>query len=420
MTSSAAPDTRAGGNLFDVHAVRDDFPILSQKIHGHPLVYLDNGATSQKPRSVIEAIDHYYEHDNANVHRGVHTLSERATDAYEGGRDRAARFLNARDSSEIVFTRGTTEGINLVAQAWARPLLGPGDEVLISTLEHHSNIIPWQLMCQQTGAVLKVIPVHDSGELDMDAFQSMLGSSTRIVAVSHVSNALGTILPVTEIVREAHAIGALVLLDGAQAAPHFPVDVQALDCDFYVFSGHKVYGPTGIGILWARREILDDMEPYQGGGEMIRTVSFESSTWADVPHKFEAGTPNIAGAVGLAAAMDYMDALDRTAVSAHEDALLEYATDALTRVPRLRIVGTAQQKASILSFVMDDIHAHDIGTIVDSQGVAIRVGHHCTMPLHERLGLTASARASFALYNTRDEVDALVQALLKTRTMFAT
>ena len=419
MTSSAAPGARAGDNLFDVHTVRADFPILDQEIHGHPLVYLDNGATSHKPRSVIQAMDHYYEHDNANVHRGVHTLSERATDAYEGGRTRAARFLNARDGSEIVFTRGTTEGINLVAQAWARPLLGPGDEVLISTLEHHSNIIPWQLMCQQTGAALRVIPVHDSGELDMDAFRSLLGSNTRMVAVSHVSNALGTILPVAEIVREAHAIGALVLLDGAQAAPHFPVDVQALDCDFYAFSGHKTYGPTGIGVLWARREILDDMAPYQGGGEMIRTVSFESSTWADVPHKFEAGTPNIAGAVGLAAAMDYMDALDRTAVAAHEDDLLEYASDALARVPRLRIVGTAREKASIVSFVMDDIHAHDIGTIVDSQGVAIRVGHHCTMPLHERFGLSASARASFALYNTREEVDALVQALLKTRTMFA-
>ena len=422
MTETALKDlpTRgAGDNHFDVNRVRADFPILEQRIHGHPLVYLDNGATSQKPRAVIEAVDRYYEQDNANVHRGVHALSERATDAYEGGRARVARFLNAADAAEIVFTRGTTEAINLVAQAWGRPLLGQGDEIIISTMEHHSNIVPWQLLCEQTGASLKVIPVDESGVLDQQAYRDMLGPATRMVAVTHVSNALGTINPVEQMTRDAHAAGALVLLDGAQSAPHLAVDVRELGCDFYVFSGHKIYAPTGIGALWARRELLDAMAPYQGGGEMIRTVSFTASTWAEVPHKFEAGTPNIGGAVGLAAALDYLDTLDRGAVAAHEDDLLEYATDAVGAVPGVRLVGTAPRKACILSFVMEDIHAHDIGTIVDSQGVAIRVGHHCTMPLHERYGLVASARASFALYNTREEVDALVKALVKTREMFA-
>jgi len=414
-----ARDPAPRRNLFDVHAVRADFPILHQEVHGHPLVYLDNGATTQKPRAVLEAVDRYYERDNANVHRGVHALSERATDAYEGARVRVARYLNAPDTSEVVFTRGTTEGINLVAQAWGRPRLRPGDEIIVSTMEHHSNIIPWQLLCRQTGARLRVIPVDAHGELDLDAYRDMLGPATRMVAIVHVSNALGTVNPVAEMAREAHDAGALVLLDGAQAVPHFPVDLQAIGCDFYTFSGHKVYGPTGIGALWARRALLDEMEPYQGGGEMIRTVRFDNSTWAEVPHKFEAGTPNIAGAVGLAAALDYVEALDRSGVAAHEDDLLEYATGRLTELPGLRILGTARHKACIVTFVVDDIHAHDIGTIVDSQGVAIRVGHHCTMPLHEHYGIAASARASFGLYNTREEVDALVAALDKTRKMFA-
>ncbi len=409
----------AGHNRFDVQSVRADFPILHQEVHGRPLVYLDNGATSQKPRHVIEAVSRYYERDNANVHRGVHALSERATEAYEGARRRVARFVNAGDVHEVVFTRGTTEGINLVAQAWGRERLEPGDEVVISTMEHHSNIVPWQLLCQQTGAVLKVIPITPEGELDMDAFHGLLGPRTRIVSVVHLSNALGTINPVVEIVRAAHEAGALALLDGAQAVQHFPVDVQALGCDFYAFSGHKIFGPTGIGALWARRELLDEMAPYQGGGEMIRTVSFEGSTWNDVPHKFEAGTPNIAGAVGMAAAMDYLGTLDVDGVAAHEADVLAYATRSLSSVDGLRIVGTAPRKGAIVSFVMDDIHAHDIGTIVDSQGVAIRVGHHCTMPLHEHYGYAATARASFALYNTREEVDALVKALWKTREMFA-
>ena len=422
LTPSSASKVGArgtGDNHFDVYTVRADFPILNQKIHGKPLVYLDSGATSQKPRSVIDAITHYYEHDNANVHRGVHTLSERATDAYEGARNRTARYLNAPDNSEVVFTRGTTESINLVAQAWGRSRLHSGDEVIISTMEHHSNIIPWQLLCEQTGATLKVIPISSSGELEMDAFHDLLGPNTKMVAVTQLSNALGTLTPVEQITSAAHAAGALVLIDGAQAAQHFKIDVQALDCDFYAFSGHKIYGPTGIGALWARRELLELMDPYQGGGEMIRTVSFTGSTWNDVPHKFEAGTPNIGGAVGMAAAMDYVSALDRTAVEAHEDDILDYATSQMSQVPGLKIIGTAARKAAIVSFIIDDIHAHDIGTIVDSQGVAIRVGHHCTMPLHEYLGLSATGRVSLALYNTREDIDALILALHKTREMFA-
>ena len=408
-----------GDNRFDVHAVRADFPALHQQVHGRPLVYLDNGATSHKPRAVIDALAHYYEHDNSNVHRGVHTLSERATEAYEGARHRTARFINAKDSDEIVFTRGTTEAINLVAWSWGRAHLRAGDEIIVSTMEHHSNIVPWQMLCAATGAELKVIPVTGIGELDLDAFEQLLGPKTRLVALVHVSNVLGTINPIQHIVQRAHAAGARVLLDGAQAVQHFRVDVQALGCDFYAFSGHKIYAPTGIGALWARRELLEEMEPWQGGGEMIRTVRFEGSTWNDAPHRFEAGTPNIAGAIGMGAAIDYLAALDMDAVAVHERAVLDYANESLAQIPELRFIGTAPDKASIVSFVMDDIHAHDIGTIVDSQGVAIRVGHHCAMPLHEHLGLAASARASFALYNTREEVDALMQALWKTREMFS-
>ena len=414
-----SPARGVGDNRFDVYTVRADFPILNQLIHGKPLVYLDNGASSQKPRAVLEALTHYYENNNANVHRGVHTLSERATDAYEGARNRTARYLNAAESSEVVFTRGTTESINLVAQAWGRTRLGRGDEVLVSVMEHHSNIIPWQLLCEQTGATLKAIPISAQGELDMAAFHDLLGPQTKLVAVTQLSNALGTLTPIEQITSAAHSVGALVLVDGAQAAQHFSIDVQALGCDFYAFSGHKIYGPTGIGALWARRELLELMDPYQGGGEMIRTVSFSGSTWNEVPHKFEAGTPNIGGAVGMAAAMDYISALDRNAVEAHEDSLLQYATEQMSQIPGLRIIGTAPNKAAIVLFVINDIHAHDIGTIVDSQGVAIRVGHHCTMPLHEHLGLNATGRVSLALYNTREDIDALIGALHKTREMFA-
>jgi cysteine desulfurase/selenocysteine lyase len=407
-----------GHNMFDVEAVRSEFPILDQQVHGKPLVYLDNGATSQKPQVVIDAITEYYQRDNSNIHRGVHTLSERATEAYENVRDIAQRFLNAPDRHEIVFVRGTTEGINLVAQAWARPLLKAGDEIIISTMEHHSNIVPWQLVCEQTGAVLKVIPINSAGELDLQAYRELLSERTKLVSVVHLSNALGTINPVREMADAAHKVGAKILLDGAQAAPHMPVDVQDLDCDFYTFSGHKTFGPTGIGVLWGRHEILDAMPPYQGGGEMIRIVRFEGSTWNSVPHRFEAGTPNIADTVGLGVALEYLMSFDMAAVAAHEDDLLEYGTQVIGDLPGVRLVGTAKKKSAILSFIMDDIHAHDIGTIVDSQGVAIRVGHHCTMPLHESLGLNATARASFALYNTRSEIDRLAEALLKTRQMF--
>ncbi|MCP5151520.1 MAG: cysteine desulfurase [Ectothiorhodospiraceae bacterium] len=410
------PATRL--NSFDVTRVREDFPILHQTVHGHPLVYLDNGATSHKPRAVIDAVSHYYSADNSNVHRGVHALSERATVAYEGARGKVARLVNAGSSREVVFVRGTTEAINLVAASHVRPRITEGDEIVVSHMEHHSNIVPWQLLCKATGARLRVIPVTDAGELDMDAYADLLGPRTRFVSVVHVSNALGTINPVRRIVEMAHAVGAQVMLDGAQAAPHLTVDVQAIGCDFYAFSGHKIYGPTGIGVLWARPELLSGMEPYQGGGEMIRAVSFEETTYAEVPHKFEAGTPNIAGAIGLGAAIDYLDALGLEAVAAHEDDLLRYATEAVSQVPGLRIHGNARDKAGILSFVVDGIHAHDIGTILDRRGVAVRAGHHCAMPLMQRFSVAATARASFALYNTREEVDALVGALLHARELF--
>ncbi|NIM28312.1 MAG: SufS family cysteine desulfurase [Gammaproteobacteria bacterium] len=410
--------SRAGRNIYDVHEVRKDFPILHQEVNGHPLVYLDNGATSQKPRSVIDAVRHYYERDNANVHRGVHALSERATDGYEGARDTAQRFLNAADRSEIVFVRGTTEGINLVAQSYARPNLREGDEIIISTMEHHSNIVPWQMVCAQTGAELKVIPISDEGALDMDAYHEMLGPKTRIVAVMHVSNALGTVNPVKTIIDSAHAVGAVTLIDGAQATPHLAADVQALDADFYAFSGHKVFGPTGIGVLYGKRALLDSMEPYQGGGEMIRTVSFEGTTYNDLPHKFEAGTPNIAGAIGLGKALDYVTELGIDAISAHEHDVLEAATASIGDIPGVRIIGTAEGKSSIVSFVMEGVHPHDIGTVVDAEGVAIRTGHHCAMPLMKRYGVAATARASFALYNTRDEVEALAAAIWKVKEVF--
>ena len=404
--------------MFDVERVRAEFPALGQQVNGRPLVYLDNGATSQKPRPVIDAIRDYYESDNANVHRGLHALSERATTAYEGARDTVGAFLNAADRREIVFVRGATEGLNLIAQSWARPRLEPGDEILITTMEHHSNIVPWQLVCRQTGARLRVAPIHDSGELDMEAFVDLVGPRTRVVAVAHVSNALGTVNPVREIIDAAHGAGAVAVLDGAQAAPHGAIDVRALGCDFYVFSSHKCYGPTGMGVLYGRAERLEEAEPYQGGGDMIRTVSFEESTWNDLPYKFEAGTPHIAGAIGLGAAIEFVVGLGMDAIAAHERDVLHYATEALGRLEGVRIIGTAREKAGILSFVVEGVHPHDVGTIVDRHGVAIRAGHHCAMPLMKRYRVPATSRASLALYNTTADIDALVEGLHGVKEIF--
>lgn len=395
-----------------------DFPILTQTVRGQRLVYLDNGATTQKPASVIEAEDRFYRQSNANIHRGVHWLSQHATDLYEAGRERVRTFLNAARTEEIVFTRGTTEAINLVAQSWGRSQLKPGDEIIVSAMEHHSNIVPWQLVCEQTGAVLKVIPINDRGELLMDEYRALLGDRTRLVAVTHVSNALGTINPVAEITRLARAAGARVLIDGAQAVAHQTVDVQALDCDFYAFSGHKLYGPTGIGALYARFNVLDAMPPWQGGGDMIRTVSFERTTYAAVPQRFEAGTPNIAGVVGLAAAIDYVTSLGLDQIARYEHELLEQAAHAVSAIPGLRLIGTAAQKAGILSFVIDGIHPHDLGTILDTHGVAIRAGHHCAMPVMTRFGIPGTARASLAVYNTGQDIAALVDALGQAQKLF--
>ena len=400
---------------FDPLRWRADFPILGQKVHGKPLVYLDNAATSQKPRAVLDAVASYYETMNANVHRGVHTLSERATAAYEGAREKLRGFINAASSREIVYVRGTTEAINLVAQSYARPLLKTGDEIILSEMEHHSNIVPWQLVSQQTGIVLKVIPITDAGELEPGAYEKLFSDRTRLVAIGHVSNALGTINPVKEMVAFAHARGVPVLVDGAQALPHLPVDVRDLDCDFYAFSGHKMFGPTGIGVLYAKEKLLQTMPPWQGGGEMIRIVRFSGSSWNELPHKFEAGTPDISGAVGLGATVDYLKQVDLKSAAPHEHELLEYATRMVTAVPGVKLVGTARHKTGVLSFVMDGIHAHDLGTILDQEGVAIRTGHHCAMPVMERFGLPATARASFAFYNTHEDADALAAALVKAR-----
>ena len=417
---SPVPDlaARRAGSPFDVTRVRAEFPILEQTINDRPLVYLDSGATSQKPRRVIDAIRRYYETDNANVHRGLHALSERATNDYEGARDTVRAFLNAADRREIVFVRGATEGLNLVAQSWARPRLRPDDEIVVTTMEHHSNIVPWQLVCRQTGARLRVAPIHDSGELDMEAFSKLVNERTRIVAVAHVSNALGTINPVREIIATAHDAGAIAVLDGAQAAAHGAVDVRALGCDFYVFSSHKCYGPTGMGVLYGRTELLEEAEPYQGGGDMIRTVSFEESTWNDLPYKFEAGTPNIAGTVGLGAAIEFMSDLGMDAIAAHEHEILEYATEVLGELEGVRIIGTASAKAGIVSFVVDGVHPHDVGTIVDQHGVAVRAGHHCAMPLMRRFKVPATTRASLAVYNTRADIDALIAGLRKVKEIF--
>lgn len=402
----------------DLSARADDFPILSRPVRGKRLAYLDNAATTQKPEVVIEAERRFYRESNANIHRGVHWLSQRATDLYEGARERVRSFLNAARAEEIVFTRGTTESINLVAQSWARNTLQPGDEILLTGMEHHSNIVPWQFVCEQTGAVIKVVPITDSGELEREAFDELLGPRTRLLAIAEVSNALGTVNAMAPLIRRAHAVGARVLVDGAQAVAHMPVDVRALGCDFYAFSGHKLYGPTGIGVLYARQELLAVMPPWQGGGSMIETVSFERSTFAPAPQRFEAGTPNIAGAVALATAIDYVLGIGLKRIGAHEHALLQKASAAVQALPGVRIIGTAAHKASVLSLVVDGIHPHDLGTILDAEGVAIRAGHHCAMPVMTRYGIPGTARASFALYNDEADVDALVAGIRKAQDMF--
>lgn len=397
-----------------------DFPILSRPVKGRRLVYLDNGATTQKPLAVIQAESQYYEQSNANIHRGVHWLSQHSTDLYEQGRESVRRLLNAARAEEIVFTRGTTEAINLVAYSWGWANLKEGDEILVTGMEHHSNIVPWQLLCERTGARLRVVPVTDSGEIDLDEYRALLNARTRLVGIVHVSNALGTINPVDEMTRLAHEAGALVLIDGAQAVAHQVVDVQAIGCDFYVFSGHKLYGPTGMGALYARYDVLKDMPPWQGGGDMIHTVSFERSTYADVPQRFEAGTPNIAGVVAMDAAIRYVQDIGLDAIAAYEHGLLQTATEQLLALPGVRLIGTATAKAGILSFVVDGIHPHDLGTILDTEGVAIRAGHHCAMPLMTRFGIPGTARASLALYNTEDDVTALADALRKAQKLFGT
>ncbi len=403
---------------FDVEQIRGDFPILSRTVHDKPLVYLDTAASAQRPLSVIEATDRFYREHNANVHRGVHTLSQEATDLYEGARRTVAAHINAASEREVIFTRGTTESVNLVAQSYLRPTLRPGDEILITHMEHHSNIVPWQILCEQTGAVLRVVPINERGELLMDALESMLSERVKLLGVVHISNALGTINPVAEICRLASRVGIPVLVDGAQAMPHSQVDVQALGCSFYCFSAHKMYGPTGIGALWAREATLEAMPPWQGGGEMINRVTFEKTTWADLPGKFEAGTPNIAGSVGMGAAVDYLNHLGLDAIARHEQGLLDYATRRLESIEGLRIIGRAARKAAVISFTLGDIHPHDLGTIIDHYGIALRTGHHCTMPVMQFFGVPATARASFGLYNTAEEVDRLVEALHKVRTMF--
>jgi cysteine desulfurase/selenocysteine lyase len=402
----------------DVAALRRDFPLLAECVNGKPLVYLDNAATTQKPQSVLDTLMHYYAHDNANVHRGVHTLSQRATDKYEAARARIAKFIGGVSTQEVIYTSGTTSGINLVAQSYARPLLREGDDVVISAMEHHSNIVPWQLVCLQTGAALKVVPVNDAGELEMDEFERLLGPRTRIVAMTHVSNALGSITPIAQIIKLVHDAGAVVLVDGAQAISHVGVDVRTLDADFYAFSGHKIFGPTGTGVLYGKAALLDRMPPYQGGGDMIRSVTFEKTEYNELPYKFEAGTPNIAGAIGLGAAIEYVERVGVGAIAAYEDELLAYATRRAAEVRGMRVIGTARQKAAILSFMLDGVHAHDVGTILDNQGVAIRAGHHCAMPIMERFGVAGTARASFALYNTFEEVDALFDGIARVQRLF--
>jgi cysteine desulfurase / selenocysteine lyase len=403
----------------DVARIRKDFPILKQKVHGKPLVYLDNAATSQKPQVVIDAEVKLYREYFSNVHRGVHLLSQQSTDAYEKARDKVQNFLNARSSQEIIFTRGTTEGINLIAQTYGQQHVQAGDEILISAMEHHSNIVPWQMLCAQKGAILKVIPINDAGEILLEEYEKLLSERTRLVGIVHLSNALGTINPIQQMIAMAHQRGIPVLVDGAQAVPHIAADVQALDCDFYVFSGHKLFGPTGIGVLYGKQELLETMPPYQGGGDMILSVSFEKTEYNVLPFRFEAGTPNIAGAIALGAAIDYVQGIDLDQIAAYEDQLLAHATEAIKEIPGIRLIGTARNKASVLSFLIKGVHPHDIGTILDREGIAIRAGHHCAQPVMKRFGVPATARASFAFYNTLEEVDALVAGIRKVQEVFS-
>jgi cysteine desulfurase/selenocysteine lyase len=416
MTQAAA---KAEHPRFDVEAVRREFPVLARSVNGHPLAFLDNGASAQRPNAVIDAVDDYERRHHANIHRGVHTLSQEATALYEGARDRLVRFINARSRHEIVFVRGTTEAINLVAQSHARPLLGPGDEVLITYLEHHANIVPWQMVCEQTGATLRVAPIDANGELLVEAAEALMGPRTRLFACTHVSNALGTVLPVRRLMATAKARGITTLVDGAQAVPHMRIDVQDLDCDFYAFSGHKMFGSTGIGVLYGRERVLERMPPWQGGGDMILTVSFAKTTYNALPYKFEAGTPNISGAIGLGAAVDFLGSLDLDAAHAHEHELLLHATERLTRIPGLRLIGTASERASLVSFVVAGVHPHDLGTILDQDGIAIRTGHHCAMPVMEFFKVPATARASFAFYNTFAEIDRLGASVERAQRLFA-
>jgi len=399
----------------DIEQIRADFPILHQQVNGKPLVYLDNGATTQKPQVVIDALANYYRTTNSNVHRGAHTLSDQATQMFEDARITMQEFLNAEKSEEIIWTRGTTESINLVAQTWVRSNVKPGDEIIISGMEHHSNIVPWQMVCEQTGAILKVIPVLDDGSLDYDGYLKLLNDKTKFVAVVHVSNALGTLNPVEDIIHEAHKVGAKTLIDGAQAVAHWDIDVQALDCDFYAFSGHKLFGPTGLGVLYGKEALLNAMPPYQGGGEMILHVSFEKTTYNVLPYKFEAGTPNIAGAIAMAAAVDYLNSLDRIALAKHEDSLLARANELAAQTDGLRLVGTSKNKASVFSFLIEGTHPHDVGTLLDQQGIAVRTGHHCAMPVMEQFDIPGTVRASFTFYNTLEEVDALFNAIEKVK-----
>jgi len=403
---------------FDVEKIREDFPVLKLKVRGKPLVYLDNAATSQKPRVVIDTLYRYYSEENANIHRGVHLLSEQATQAYEGARSKVRQFINASKDREIVFVRGATEGINLVVQSYGRKHLREGDEVIISTIEHHSNIVPWQMLCEEKGAKLRVIPINDAGELLLDEYEKLLNERTKFVSVVQISNSLGTINPVRQIIEMAHQRGVPVLIDGAQAVQHVKVDVQELDCDFYVFSGHKIFGPTGIGILYGKESLLEEMPPYQGGGDMILSVSFEKTIYNTLPAKFEAGTPHIAGGIGLGAALDYVNKIGLDAIAAYEHELLSYATEALSGIEGLRIIGTAREKASVLSFVLEEAHPHDIGTVLDMEGIAVRTGHHCTQPVMQRFGIPATVRASLAFYNTKEDVDALVRGIHKVKEIF--
>ncbi|MBI4380404.1 MAG: cysteine desulfurase [candidate division NC10 bacterium] len=415
----AAADTLSGPRVaFNVERIREDFPVLKQRVHGKPLVYLDSAATSQKPKVVIDTVTQYYLAENSNIHRGIHFLSEQATRAFEDSRAKVARFLNASTAQEIVFVRGATEGINLVAQSFGRMRVKAGDEIIISAMEHHSNIVPWQILCQETGAVLRVVPINDRGEFLVDEYAKLLSPKTRLVSVVHVSNALGTINPVKRIVEMAHSRGVPVLIDGAQAAPHLTVDVGELDCDFYVFSSHKLFGPTGVGVVYGKAHHLEAMPPYQGGGDMILSVTFEKTLYNVIPFKFEAGTPHIAGVIGLGAAIDYLDGVGLDRIAAYESGLLAYATEAVSAVPGVRLIGTAKEKASIVTFVLEGVHAHDIGTILDQEGIAIRTGHHCAQPVLQRFGVPATARASLAFYNTRGEIDALVRGIRKVTELF--